>query len=721
MRFSALALLTAAWLCVAPAWAQAERPVADLTRLPDGTRGPVIDGVLDDEAWQEATLLGALVQVIPIEGGTPTEHTEVRITYDRDAIYVGVHAFDSEPDEIIAKGMVRDGSLVPDDRITIVFDTFLDRRNGFLFSTNPNGARFDGIIENNGTFRTQWDGIWFADAKRTDDGWTCEFAIPFKTLNFDPEGDTWGFNLLRNVRRRNEENRWSSAKQNRRLTDVSEVGDLRGLRGMDQGLGLDFIPGSSLGWTHERDEHRQTTNLDPSFDAFYKITPSVTGAVTVNTDFSDAAVDARQINLSRFNLFFPETRDFFLQDAGIFDFAVGGDGSVNAIPFFSRRIGLDEVRGEVVDIRAGAKVTGRVGPLNFGLMDVQMAGHSDVDAKNLAVGRAKLNFGEESFAGLIATHGDPITNGSNTLLGTDVTLRSSKLIPGQITELRGWFQHTHTPGAVGDDVAFGARAAYPNDKWNAALGFKQLGPDYNPALGFTNRTDIRNSFGSLRRRWRPEGHWLRIIDTSIFFDLFTDLGNDLESLLIFPTFVRLENQAGDFISLQGSYRTEILEDEFEIFSDVVLPKDRYDFSRLTLNIGTARSRPVSAEFSFGSGSFWSGHIRSGRALFEWRASKHFFASAEYLRNSVRLPEGDFTTRLGRVRLNVVFTPDLSWETFLQFDNVSDSVGWNSRLRWIVNPGEEIVLVWNQALDVEDYGFRGDRTNLIGKISWTFRF
>lgn len=699
--------------------AAAEPPSAEISALPEGVPPPILDGNLDDEAWAHAALLGPLTQVLPIEGGRPSERTEVRITYDKDTLYIAVQAFDREPAKIIASGMRRDASLLPDDRITILLDTFHDHRNAFLFSTNPNGARFDGIVENNASFKPEWDGIWNAKARIHDEGWSCEFEIPFKTLTFDPDGTTWGFNLLRTVRRHNEENRWASAKQNKSLVDVSEAGNLAGLRGLDQGIGLDLKPAGAIGWTGDRSADRSFTEVDPSGDLFYRVTPSVTAALTANTDFSDAAVDARQINLSRFALFFPETRDFFLQDAGIFDFPVGGTGATNGIPFFSRRIGIAE-DGDPIPIRAGAKITGRTGPLNFGALDVQMAGHDGVESKNLSVGRAKFNLGRESFVGLIATHGDPLSNDSNSLISGDLNLRTSKLFGDQILEARTWLQYSSTSGPVGDDTAWTARLAYPNDIWNWALDFKQIGEDFNPALGFVNRPATRQGIASLRRRWRPVGSSVRIYEVSTFGIVTTNLQNELESLLINPS-GRIENHAGDFIKLEAGIRTEEIETPFEILPGIVIPEDRYDYTRTTFSVGTATSRPFAAQLSFGAGSFFSGHIRAGRALLEWRASKHFFASVEYLQNSIRLREGGFTTRLGRVNINVVFTPDLSWETFLQFDNLSNSMGWNSRLRWILEPGQELVFVWNQAFDTSGYDLRGTRTNLIGKVSWTFRF
>ena len=716
---SGLCWLVLLWLGVARASAGASLPSVEPARLPQGVPRPTLDGVLDDEAWDLAPTLGPLTQVLPVEGGRPSEATEVRIVYDRDAIYIGVRAFDRSPEKLVASAMRRDASLRPDDRITFLLDTFHDHRNAFLFSTNPNGARFDGISENNGSFKSEWDGIWYVKSRIDREGWSCEFEIPFKTLSFDPAATTWGFNLLRTVRRRNEEDRWTSAVQNKSLIDMSEVGHLTGLHGIEQGLGLDIKPTGALAWTRDRRAGRSFTNLDPSLDLFYRVTPSVTAALTANTDFSDAAVDARQVNLSRFALFFPETRDFFLQDAGIFDFPVGGMGATNGLPFFSRRIGISE-DGSVIPIRLGTKVTGRTGRLNFGLLDVQMAENGEAGAKNLSVGRVKWNLGEESFVGLLATHGDPLRKGSNTVLAGDVNLRTSQVFGDQILELRSWLQRSSTSGGVGSDTAWSARLAYPNDIWNWALDWKEIGEDFDPALGFVNRPGTRQGIASLRRRWRPVGSEVRSTDLSVFGIVTTDLGNALESLLI-RSAGRIENQAGDFLRLEVDHRTEVLDTDFGILPGLVIPTGRYDFDRVTLSLGTATSRPLSTQLSFGAGRFFSGHIRAGRALVEWRASKHLFASLEYLQNSVRLAQGSFTTRLGRVRVNVVFTPDLSWETFVQFDNLSDNVGWNSRLRWILIPGNELVFVWNQSVDTSHSDFRGTRTNLVGKLSWTFRF
>ncbi len=741
-----------------------DAPWVFVTRLPDGVAAPELDGQLDDPAWQEANAIGPLTQVVPVEGGTPTERTEVRVLYDDDAFYLAVRAYDREPEKLIASAMRRDASLTSDDRITFLIDTFHDHRNAYLFSTNPNAARFDGILENNTTFRTEWDGIWNAKARVDAEGWTCEFRIPFKTISFDPAIHTWGFNLLRNVRRRNEENRWTSWKQNKFLTDVSEVGHLVGLSELEQGVGLDVVLSGVARNFHDRRQEDTSANghrersydqLDPSLDAFYKLTPSTTGALTINTDFSDADVDARQVNLDRFALFFPETRDFFLQDAGIFDFAhfrtTGSEPpNNNGLPFFSRRIGIAG-DGEEVPLRAGLKVTGREGRFNFGLLNAQMGDSGDVGPQNLSVLRGKWNLGEESTVGFIATHGDPSSDGSNSLAGLDARLRTSQIADDQVLQLDLFGEKSHTPGLRGDEWAGGAILSYPNDRWNGSLGFVHIGASFAPALGFVNRPDTHDYTADLRRRWRPTGSWIRSVDVAFDSRLVTSTEGALETILFTPTLFQINNQQGDFVAPFVALRTERLEQGFEIASDALIPAGRYDWARPGISFGTATSRPLAANVTFSSGRFFSGELRSLDVTLEWRPGKHLFSSLRYLQNQGRLDEtcvsdasgvvlpdaacgapgttrfsGDFTQRLVQWRVNVVFTPNLSWDTFLQWDQDSQDLGWNSRLRWIVEPGQELVLIWNQGVETHDLerdrsAFLPTSTELTGKVVWTFRF
>ena len=315
----------------------------------------MVDGRLDDVVWQDAPLGGPLTQFLPNQGGPMSEPTEFRIVYDEDALYLGVWCYDSEPDRITARLMEREGPIWMDDYIIFVLDTFHDRRNGYVFFVNPNGAQRDGLISDNIQENHDWDGIWSVRTSRNREGWQLEAAIPFKTLSFSPDAATWGFNLERMIQRRAERGRWSGAHAQFRTGNVSEAGELTGLQGLKQGYGLELRP-YVLGRSRrdEVDDRRTSSTVETGGDLRYRIAPNLAATLSTNTDFAETEVDARQLNFTRFPLFFPEKRSFFLDDGGIFNF--GGLRSNELIPFFSRRIGLGP-EGEVVPIRGAASLS----------------------------------------------------------------------------------------------------------------------------------------------------------------------------------------------------------------------------------------------------------------------------------------------------------------------------------------------------------------------------
>jgi hypothetical protein len=830
---AALALTAALPFGAAPASAESPKPerlqlapnrvispTAALRKLPEGVRAPKIDGRINDAAWQHATPLGPFTQQTPHEGAEPTYPTDVRVTYDDKHLYVAVRAWDPEPERLITKVMRRDTSQRSDDRVLITIDTFHDRRNGYMFSTNPNSGRWEALIENNQTVREQWDGIWFAKSRIDAEGWTAEFAFPFQSLAFDPTQTVWGFNVVRSVRRLNEETRWASWRQNKFPLDMSEAGTLTGIEGVVPGIGLDVVPYAAVGGFLERnvDEidppsdlvtHRDYSTVDPGLDVYYKLTPSVTGALTFNTDFSDSDIDARQVNLDRFALFFPETRDFFLQDAGIFDFGGIGEqiqfdeiSNPNGMPFFTRKVGIfsDPARvaeTEILDIRAGAKVTGRVGPINFGVMNVQLEDfelHCNLDVnypahecgreatperetslrignKNLSVARAKWNFGAESTAGLIATYGDPNTPGTGSTIGADFRLRSSDVRGEQIAELIGWAQRTRLSGLAREfralppnppdtrpsdldsksDTAYGLRFRYPNDRWFVDSSWARIGEDFMPTLGFVNRPGVDQFHTFARRRWRPDSGYVRFYDSFLETDYVQGLDGHMQTLVVTPTFLEIHDALDDYVYIGAESRSEVISDfDDGVYADcsgfyingtplICIPSGRFDWRHVQAGFGTAPSRPVALYVDYAYGGFFGGRIHRVEGNLELRLSKHFFGQIEYIENRARdvanelrdlsgaivaTDERDFVQRLVRLKAQFIFTPDISWDTFAQYDNLTDSIGWNSRLRWILQPGNELVIIWNQghgANDVEGRDFRFQSAGLTSKLSWTFRF
>lgn len=677
---------------------------------------PQIDGVLDEPLWEDAALIDDLTQVEPIEGAAPSQRTEVRILYDSDFIYFGIRCFDTEPDKIIAKQLQRDADLEPDDRVLIVIDPYFDHRNGYFFVVNPLGARRESLIENNSSVRDDWDGIWYAKSQIDDQGWTTEIAIPFKTISFNEATTQWGFNIQRTIRRTNEQIRWSSPVQNKSAMSVADAGVLEEIRDLDKGIGLDFKP--YVKSTLRTDDIRgDGLDLDAGFDAFYKLTPSMTLALTFNTDFAETEVDERRVNLTRFPLFFPEKRDFFLQDAGIFNF---GGIRFDPLPFQSRRIGLDSA-GQQVDLIGGVKLTGRTGPLNLGVFTVLADDTDDVDQNLLTVGRASLNVLEESTVGLITTIGDPASNDDNTVVGGDFNFRNSHVFGDKIVRGSAFFLHSSSPDGDGDDQAWGARISYPNDRIRATIGFTEIGDRYDAALGFVPRRGIREYFGRFRYRWRPENSWIRTIDVGFDPTVITDLNDRTESSDFEFDLITIENHAGDEFEIEYQINREVLTRPFEISPGVVIPVGDHRFDRVDIGGSTSRSRALSFGASIQAGEFFDGDRLDTAVEVEWRPSPNLLLGFSWEQNDIDLPAGEFQVQVAQARVNFLFTPDIAWTNFIQWDNVSDSLGINSRLRWIIEPGNEIFFVVNQTFDTFDDRFDGTSTEVTTKIGWTFRF
>lgn len=678
---------------------------------------PVIDGVLNDEVWSTAAMFNNFTQVEPIEGAPPGERTEVRVLFDADNLYLAIRCYDSEPDRIVARQMARDSELNSDDFVTIVIDTFRDRRTGYLFQVSAAGAKVDGLLEP-GRQRNDWDGLWMAKVSRDEGGWSVEMAIPAKSVSFDPSGTAWGLNIGRLIRKNRELVRWSGPKQNVRLSDVAAAGVVEGLEGLDQGWGLTLKPYVST----RVDLDTGGVEIKPGGDIFYKLSPSTTLAVTVNTDFAEAEVDDRRVNLTRFPLFFPEKRAFFLQDQQQFSF---GGVVQSPLPFYSRRIGL--VRGEQRDILAGIKITGREEAVTFGLLNVQMYDDAQLGSKNLTVGRVAVNILEESSVGLVFTHGDPSSTGDNTLGGADLNLRTSKLPGGRVLEGRLWVQGSHqTDGPLGDgqdasDTAVGGRVSMPNDDLNFSMFVARIGEDYRPALGFVSRTGVYEYQGNARYRWRPNGP-IRRIDFGVDLELFTDLDGDLESQSIeLPNFA-IENSRGDGLEGEITHNRENLTEPFEISRGVIIPVGEYAFPRFQISGYTAPARLISARARFETGDFYDGRRDDYFGSIEVRPSASLLFSGEYELNDIKLPYGDFIVRVFRGRATFQFSPELAWTNTVQYDNVSDNVGINSKIRWEYQPGSDLFVVFNQGYRFdENQDFTPTDSSLTIKVGATIRF
>lgn len=705
-----------------------ESPWADVLREITAVRvekGPRVDGRLDDRVWELAPDGGPLVQADPHEGAEPTERTSFRILYDDEALYVGFWCHDSEPERIVAVEMARDGRLSADDYVAFVIDTFHDRRNGYQFRVNPNGARADSLISDNVNLNDNWDGIWQAAATIDSQGWKAEIAIPFKTLSFDSRSDAWGFNVFRQIKRRAEKNRWMAARREISTHNVAEAGRLVGLRGpepgvgLEQGLGLDVTPYALGRYRHDFGSNSDVFSGDAGGDIRYRITPSLTSILSVNMDFAETEVDARQINLTRFPLFYPEKRDFFLEDAGIFGF---GGIHYSPLPFYSRRIGLTE-DGARVPILVAGKLTGRESGFNVGALDALVDEHDDVGIRNAFVGRVSRNIFEQSSLGGIVTAGDPNSPDENVLGGIDFGYRTTTLLGDHVLQANAFGMGTYTENARNDDgLSFGAEVELPNDIYSARAEFYQVGEDFNPALGFAPRRGVRAYIGSLGYKPRTESiEWIRNFYFSFSTSNFTDLSNDLETSYqsLYPLWVELESADQIFFNIVRQFDGP--EDDFEISPGVVIPADGYWWTSYRAGFQSASKRPVEAGLYYSFGGFYDGEKDGYSAALDLKPWKHLTFVLAYSLNEVRLPGGDFNTQLASIRMKISFNPDMIWYHLVQYDNQSDVLGYNTRFVWEFRPGATLYLVFNQTAERESSRLSWLESELTAKVGMTFRF
>ena len=696
---------------------------------------PVLDGNLDDAVWQQAEVIDDFHQIRPGDGTEPSERTEVYMIYTEDALYIGARMYDSNP-ELIAAPVIRHNQGLPgDDRLVIILDPFNTRRVGYRFETNLNGVRHDALYQNITSFTGDWVAIWDVAADTFDGGWIAEVEIPFKTLPFDPNIDTWGFNFGRGIRRRGEEMAWVSYN---RSYNPSIVGLATGLEGMDQGVGLDVVPTFTMNERRTFNPGDKESDFDPSLDMFYRLTPSLNAALTINTDFSAADVDNRQVNLTRFNLFFPERRDFFLNDADLFQFGnisnIGSSNQAgsrgareNARPYFSRNIGIGS-NGEEVDIKYGGRVSGRVGRWNIGSLAVRQDASATVDASDLFVGRFSANVLDESTLGFIVTDGDAQSNIDNTVYGADFRYLNTQLASGRQLEGNLWYQQSDTPGLDGDDASWGASVSSPNNSGlRGELGIKEVQRNFNPALGFVNRTNVRDFTGRLG--------YTHFYDSDLFQQSYSGLdvfrgeiiSGGLQSQVLKFRFLEMETNSRDSMDLGHTRYKEVVLAPFTIYSEpsrtVVIPAGNYSYKTYDFSLGTGNQREFSASLRSEFGDFYDGDQTGIFTSFNWNQSRYFAMALNYDWTDISLPQGDFTARLTSLNTQVAFTTNLYWISLLQYDNISENMGLNTRIQWIPEAGQEalIVLNYNMQDRDKDNTFHSALSDLSVRFRYTFRY
>ncbi len=701
----------------------------------DGAHRVDLDGRLDEPFWRDAVPAEGFLQQVPSEGLPSSEETQVYVVYDDDHLYLGAMLYDSDPSGILGFQKQRDASLQSDDRFMWILDTFNDGRTGYFFEINPAGLMGDGLLGTTSGVNKSWDGIWEARVHKGEAGWSAEVRIPFRTLNFDPANDTWGINFQRTIRRKNEETLWNGHRRNQSLFEPVFAGDLVGLEGMSQGTGLEIKPYGITSWnnTPARADAVQYT-ADAGFDLTYSFTTSLRGAVSVNTDFAEVEVDQRRVNLTRFPLVFPERRDFFLEGSSVFDFAPRNGTN----PYFSRRIGLSE--GNPVPIVAGARVAGQQGAFDIGLLHVRTRSTDALPGEHFSVGRVKRNFGEQSSIGMIATRrssgeiNDAAFAPDRYTLGADLDLTTRRFLgtDKNFNFQAFWVWHNENAfdevSTDSDRSVRGLRMRYGNEPWTIQSSFRVYGSHYAPAVGFVPRNGYKRVEPQIDFRPLLSGSQaIRELHFRAAFETIWSIDNAVLTRGLETTLLGIEFETGDEIALTFGIANEVLEDAFNIYEDLVIAADTYQFRTVGIGAETATWRRVAGFALASRGAFWSGYRTVYDAGLIVKPTPGLSMTTSWERNEVDLDEGAFSTNLYRFGLGWQFSPWTSWSSILQYDDVSELLTVFTRFRWTLRPGNDLFFIFNRnwenefaGLDADRYLLRAFETGAAIKVNYTHR-
>jgi len=712
------AALLGVWLAAlaSAAAAQADEP----PRLQAGAIGAAhrVDGVLDEPEWSGASS-AELVMVEPRQGERPTGRALVRVLAGPKALVVGIRCEDPDPSGIVSFTKERDGDFESEDHVVVVLDPFRDARSGYVFAVNPGGARLDALVNPGGeSVNTSWDGQWEAGTSRDAGGWTAEIRIPVEILSFPRDSRGWSFNVQRRVQRLQETDRWASPRLDYTVFQTSRAGILEGLPRFDLGLGLSVRPSLVGGFSDPAPEAPAEGTLEPSLDATQRLGSNALASLTVNTDFAETEVDSRRANLTRFPLFFPEKRSFFLDAADIFSFGIGLGGE-SLLPFFSRKIGL--VEGQEVPILAGLKATGRAAGTSFGGLVVRTREEDAVaPAATMGVLRVQQNVFAESRVGVIATAGDPLGRGGSLELGADFTYQTSRLAGDKNFLAGAWGLVTRRDDLAGDRSAYGFKVDYPNDLWDCYVLYRHVGDGFDPSLGFVPRRAIEHYQAGCTFAPRPRHGPIRQMFHQLYPTLTTDLQGRWESYEVFTAPVNWQLESGDRVEANWVPTGERLTSPFEIADGVVVPPGEYRWTRYRVETEAAAKRKLSGQATWWFGGFYTGTLHQVMLQASWTPSPLVTILLEGERAIGRLSEGDFDLTVVGTKLRLNLSPDLQLNSFLQYDTEDQSFGTNTRLRWTFHPRGDLFVVYNHNLRELDDRWRKEGNELVVKLQYTFR-
>ena len=744
----AVGIVLGTLLAVAPAAAQpgagaaAARAEAPSFAAVASQDPPRLDGVvLGDPVWEQAPPATGFRQTQPDEGAPASERTEVRVVFTESTLYVGIVCYDRDPGSIAIADSRRDASLDDGDSVQFILDTFLDRQSGFVFGTSPAGQEYDGQVVNAGEgrlgrstttssgsgagFNGNWDGAWEVRTSLSDAGWSAEFAIPFRTLSYPGRAvQTWGMNVQRNIRRRNEIVYWAPLPRQYNLLRLSMAGQLSGLRPPPAGRGLELVP-YVIGDLTRGDERRRTTALgDAGVDLKYNVTPALTLDLTYNTDFAQVEVDEQQINLDRFNLFFPEKRPFFLENAGVFSVSsvrqVAGANPAQTELFFSRRIGIGP-DGREIPILAGARLSGKVSDtVSVGLLNMQTEEVAGVSpANNFTVARAYHDLPNSSQIGAIfvnrqATGALAGSRDFNRTYGVD-----GRIGLGQNSQIAGFAAETDTPGREGRDHAYNLAWDHNSERWRFTLGYVEVADNFNPEVGFLRRQGFRNIDSGFSFIARPSGiSWLHQVRPHATFNRFWNFSGFQES-----SFLHIDNDLefadSSLVKTAWNVTGEGVTEAFEISKGVIVPAGVYDHHEAQLAYESNRGAPVSLGVRVRAGGFFGGRRATVGPTLSVRSGDRFNASLQWSRNDVDLPGGQFIANLTSARVAVNFSPRRFFMALVQYNDAADLWSANLRVGLLGQANTGLFIVYNDTRGLHDAIPAGGGRSLILKFSRLF--
>ncbi|MFQ5821937.1 MAG: DUF5916 domain-containing protein, partial [Candidatus Heimdallarchaeota archaeon] len=663
-----------------------------------------LDGMLDEDEWQKADAISDLIQSEPNFGNQLSEKTIVRILYDDNNIYIGTICYYKDLKDLVANKLAH-RDIAYDDHFGFVFDTFLDRTKGYYFITNAFGAKEESFIDGVNQSNLDWNEVWQVKTQINQNNWTAEFKIPLRILRFpDLKNQTWGFNVYRSLRKKNERGYWTPIPPQHLITNLSLAGRLIGLKGITMKRNLQVRPYVLFGGSEDRNRNATEKKSEIGLDLKYVPLPNLAFDLTYNTDFAQIESDDEQINLSRFSLFYPEKRDFFLENAQLFRFGL----QQRIQPFFSRRIGIHD--GNPVPVLFGTRLTGKLGRSNLGILNITTEKTSFLPLTNYTVLRVRQDILKNSNFGFIFTNVQS-QEGFNRCWGLD-----SEIWLSQNSRIRGFYSSVDSREINSQRSAALLTYSLNRDLFQLTFGYVNVGKNYAPATGFVIINNIKDYSGILRKSFRPRKYGIRKLNFIGIFDYtYTQANQDFMRQHTMEISTELES--GDMMYISYNNIFEKLYEDFKIYQDIIVPVGKYTYDNAGIEFEFHEKRKVSGKVAYRQGSFYDGNQKSFSLEGLLKLNKHLIIGEELEYNDIELPYGNFTTTIARLRLNFHFTSNLSLKTFFQYNSSTNKIISNVRLYLLHGNDNDLYVAYNNISSTQFNGINGEVNTAVLKINY----